>query len=218
MTSHSCTLDGQCELNDFGTYPSLPLCQQQCHPSHLTGHEREVIFMTLSYDPEQVTNLAPSDMVEYIRREYGIVSPLDQVAGLYIALASDSYLDLYRAGQFDYLHSRLKKVPPRELDNLDFLILQVLAPTLELQAVNWQALRLSIHMSLTSMLSQMYDLNFDDEVHQRFILACVVYEILMTANHLYRLNQVPDSPMEAPDSVPPFLYEYWEYLRERYGM
>src|SRR5665647_340689 len=101
---YTCNLKGKCEPSQYGMFNSLVACTAQCTSHKLSSHEQESYYLTLAYNPEQLFELAPSDQVAYIRREYGLVTPAESTSDLLISLLSNDYIDLYCRGYLDYLH------------------------------------------------------------------------------------------------------------------
>ena len=105
MPRYGCNLRGECEENTIGRYANLEECNQHCQANNVTDEDREMMFIAISYDPEQALTLTPSDQVDYLIREYGIRVSLNMADKIAAALYSNDYLGLYRAGLLQYLKS-----------------------------------------------------------------------------------------------------------------
>jgi len=211
MASYSCNLSGACETNEVGIYRSLEECQARCQGSPLSGYEKEMAYIAISYDPEQALSLAPSDQVEYLRREFGIVSEPANAGKILLSLYSNDYLGLYRLGQVDYLHSRLPlHQPPRLLDPLDFFLMELLIHK-DLILLNWDGTRYVVNIFLRDLFANIPPEEWDNDID--WVLNEVYHKIEYGIRDLYL---VPVRQLEPDQNVPEFMYEYVEFLREKY--
>jgi hypothetical protein len=177
-----------------------------------------MMFLTLSYNPEQALDLAPSDKVEYVWREYGIRANINYVNILLVALYTNEYLDLYRMGEIDYLRSELKRQPPRALDSLDFLLLEIVTNTYkELRLINWDYFRTSIHLVLRMVFVPLEVEQIDEHPHDIFrLIYNNIDRLIVTLYHVpsHRL----DGEEDLPDDLREYSDNYMEGLKERYMM
>lgn len=213
MEHYSCNLSGQCEANFLGTYRTQAQCQARCHPTDLKADEREMMFIALSYDPDQALLLAPSDKVEYLVREYGIRVNIDQATPVLTALYSNDYLELYSGRFRSYLNSELRRKPPVELDWFDFMLLQILVANRALveSRINWDYVRASSLMGVTALLGRVTLDEFEEDIPR--MLRNVYDFINGTASVNYRIESVRLNPDQAP---PAFMNDYIDDLRARF--
>lgn len=218
MSRYSCNLSGRCEPDRSGVFPTQVACRARCQSSPLSSHEKEMMFLTLSYNPEQALDLAPSDKVEYVWREYGIRANINYVNILLVALYTNEYLDLYRMGEIDYLRSELKRQPPRALDSLDFLLLEIVTNTYkELRLINWDYFRTSIHLVLRMVFVPLEVEQIDEHPHDIFrLIYNNIDRLIVTLYHVpsHRL----DGEEDLPDDLREYSDNYMEGLKERYMM
>jgi len=65
---YSCTFSGLCEEDPDGDYDTLEQCQGECQ----SVEQKELLYLTIAYDPELITQLAPSDQVYVARAHYNL--------------------------------------------------------------------------------------------------------------------------------------------------
>ena len=83
MSRYACGLSG-CESDDEGEYSSLEDCKRKCHPSE----SRDVLELSLEYNPEASLSLAPKDRIRLIKRITGVTVPTNQSRAVVRALAT----------------------------------------------------------------------------------------------------------------------------------
>lgn len=208
MTYHNCNLRGVCEANSYSGYPSREACQANCSNVNLDPQEREMAFITLSYDPELSLTLAPSDQVQYLRREYGITVSVEEATQIASALYSNDYLGLYRVGMDEYLKSEAKRVPPRELDALDYMMLRVIAPYQAIEILNWDYYKavMVLYCSSSGMSSTFGPSN---ELANK--LASLQTAIILEGHRIAGKISPP------PGRFQDFMWNFTDYLWERFG-
>lgn len=177
-----------------------------------------MMFLTLSYNPEQALDLAPSDKVEYIWREYGIRANINYINLLLMALYTNEYLDLYRMGEIEYLRSELKRQPPRTLDSLDFLLLEIVTNYYkELSHVNWDYFRSSVHLMLRMTFASLTAEEIDEHPHDIFHLIYNSIDKLIVSLYHIPSHRLVDWE-ELPEALREYSDDYMEGLKERYLM
>lgn len=122
MQRYTCNLKGECVKNPLGRYQT-PDCEQQCQSYNLDAEDLQLLYVTLSYDPERALFLAPAEVAEFVWRTYKIrVAEHDALALLKFILTED-YINLYHASLTypsvdDYLDTL-------KLDTLDWYLINV---------------------------------------------------------------------------------------------
>ena len=210
MNRYSCTLSGQCVPNTIGRHQTQARCQASCQPIDLNADEREMMFIALSYDPDQALLLAPGDQVEYLVREYGIRSTNDTATAILIALYSNDYLILYVGGFMRYLNSELNRKPPIPLDWFDFMLLRILAlnPTAVVGRINWDFIRASSLIGTSIILDTLID---EEDIPK------VLRDIYNTVNKFVSKSYKVEPVSLRPDQAPPaFMNDYIADLRTRF--
>jgi len=177
-----------------------------------------MMFLTLSYNPEQALELAPSDKVEYVWREYGIRANTNYVNLLLMALYTNEYIDLYRMGEIAYLRSELKRQPPRALDSLDFLLLEIVNNTYkELRLINWDYFRSNVHLVLRMVFVPLEVEQIDEHPHDTFRLIYNNIDRLIVTLYHTPSHRLVDGE-ELPEALRVLSDNYIEQLVETYMM
>jgi len=172
-----------------------------------------MMFIALSYDPDQALLLAPSDKVEYLVREYGIRVNINQATPVLTALYSNDYLELYSGGFRSYLNSELRRKPPVKLDWFDFMILQILVPNRDLvnARTNWDYVRASSLMGVTALLGIITLDWFEEDIPGKLRN---VYDLInRSASRVYRVEVIDPRPDQHP---PAFMNDYIADIRARF--
>jgi hypothetical protein len=172
-----------------------------------------MMFIALSYDPDQALLLAPGDQVEYLVREYGIRVLSNQAQALLIAIYSNDYLELYAGGFKSYLNSELRRKPPVELDWFDFMLLQVLVSNRALveTRVNWDYIRASSLIGVSSLLGTITVDEFEEDITR--VLRNVYNFISGVGSRVYRVENTRLNPDQAP---PAFMNTYIADITARF--
>jgi len=173
----------------------------------VSPEEREMMYIALSYDPDQALMLAPSDQVEYLVREYGIRATRENATALLVALYSNNYLQLYSGGYTAYLKSELKRAPLVELDWFDFMLLQILKSNQALTngKTNWEYIRASALVILSGELATTTLHEFEEGIIKDLRK---IYNLVgsIGARH-YNVESVQ---LQSHQPVPDFMYSYVE--------
>ena len=80
---YSCSLAGNCEVDNDNGYLTSVQCNDSCHPTVLP---LDVVYNILDYMQEEALLLAPSDRVEAVHQVTGVVVPSEDASVILRAL------------------------------------------------------------------------------------------------------------------------------------
>lgn len=102
---YSCNTRGRCEPDRRGRYQTAAECERDCE----SVHQRDLLLLTMSFDPTLASGLAPSDQVEVIYKITGVVLEPELAAEVLDYVINDDPLDAQRqySDEVKLVHSRL---------------------------------------------------------------------------------------------------------------
>jgi len=123
-TRYRCALSGHCEPSEEG-YAQYSECQANC-----AGTEnKDLIYLTLSYIPQDALQLAPSDQIRVVSDIIGKKLPFRSANQVLRALASDSWLEQRSVPELqDFLREKYDAIDMLIADYRYSLNLSILLP------------------------------------------------------------------------------------------
>lgn len=95
---YSCTLDGNCEADEYGVYQTLRQCRRHCR----SVQYRDLIYIILAYSgSEHVLQLAPRDRQRILADWLGLHLDLDNTDRILTALYEQDYFILAEYAELD---------------------------------------------------------------------------------------------------------------------
>ncbi|MFA6972790.1 MAG: hypothetical protein WC208_15510 [Gallionella sp.] len=123
-TRYRCALSGHCEPSEEG-YAQYSECQANC----TSTENKDLIYLTLSYIPQEALQLAPSDQIRVVSDIIGKKLPFRSANQVLKALASDSWLEQRSVPELqDFLREKYDAIDMLIADYRYSLNLSILLP------------------------------------------------------------------------------------------
>jgi len=210
MTSYSCNLRGQCEIDYQGMFFTLRRCQDNCRSLEGEQDTQEAAYLVLQYDLDRALHTAPSDRIQVIRRLTSVTVPANDSYKILEALVDKDYPQLYSIPAF---HPYLRE---QGLDELDFLLLELLKPYSSSLTLNWPALHRRIDHQLIELFAGddkvLYELSSG---HGHIPLPTFASLELALQRYVYKniINRISDIPLGSFDKFQTQWFRLLEYFQ-----
>ena len=123
--NYSCSFNGNCEANPSGGYTSLEECQANCDSVLFA----DLLYIIMSYSPEEALRLAPSDMIRVAKNITGGQHTAFSARYLLQALKEDDIFKLINYPSLDTYILKLVGIDPENLEEASRFITKLRTDT-----------------------------------------------------------------------------------------